>query len=277
MKILKIRYRYVALFLAIIFLIAGCDLDSFDRQFSAHIDNADRALDQSVGDMDRSLNETMDKLTNIQLANPLEGWQMPKFPQPEERQEPKAGSFQFSYQFDGSVPEAYQSIVQEAGAFWAGYISTEQTIALNVSIENAEDSWLAKAAPTQIAANNLPSGGRVVLNVMFADILESDRDYFKAVVIHEMGHVLGIGTLWEPLGLIDASSATYRADSNAGRFYQQPIPVQPQVLAHWDEDVFKNELMTPIAQKHIDVMDVTFASLRDIGWQVDRLDNKQLS
>jgi hypothetical protein len=274
------KTRYIALFLSIVLLITSCDIDTFDRRISSHIDHVEHSmdsLDQGVTSQIDSITQTMEALENLELPDPLEGWEMPKFPEPAERTSPKAGRLHFTYQFDGSVPGQYQDIVSEAGDFWADYISTAQTIALNVSAETAEESWLAKAKPTQIASNGLPAQGIVILNLVYAQKFADGRDYFRAVVIHEIGHVLGIGTLWQPLGLVDVASATYTANSHAGRFYGQPIPLEKGVLSHWDEETFKEELMTPLANQHMDLMDTTLASLRDIGWQVDRLENKQVS
>lgn len=115
---------------------------------------------------------------------------------------------------------------------------------------------------------------------------------FSAVVLHEMGHVLGIGTFWPQFGLQNQSPVggpakdTFFPGANAiagfnaigGTTYTQgqKVPVENTgeagtINAHWRESVLKNELMTgylnPAGTNPLSL--VTVRSLQDIGYTVN--------
>ena len=99
-----------------------------------------------------------------------------------------------------------------------------------------------------------------------------------------MGHVLGIGTIWDRKGLLkDAGKNTVRfTGTNARREYGKllkkkaaDVPVEntggPGTAdGHWRESVFRNELMSGfIAAPNNPLSRVTVASLQDMGYEVD--------
>ncbi len=105
------------------------------------------------------------------------------------------------------------------------------------------------------------------------------------VILHEMGHVLGIGTIWQARGLLvgagtsnprfigPLATAEYNAltSSNA-----TSVPVEngggPGTRnAHWRESVFTSELMTGYVGPgtNLPLSRVTIASLADLGYQVN--------
>ncbi len=100
------------------------------------------------------------------------------------------------------------------------------------------------------------------------------------VITHEMGHVIGIGTIWNRKDLLRGvgSNDPVFIGPNAIREYselraspQQSIPVAntggPGTKdAHWRERVFGNELMSGfILQRDNPISRVTVGSLEDIG------------
>jgi Leishmanolysin len=105
------------------------------------------------------------------------------------------------------------------------------------------------------------------------------------VITHEMGHVLGIGTLWEQKGLLKNAGTSnptfsgpgamdeYRALRDGGR--RRRVPVEntggPGTReGHWRETVFRNELMSGfISEPGNPLSRVTAASLGDLGYEVD--------
>jgi hypothetical protein len=106
-----------------------------------------------------------------------------------------------------------------------------------------------------------------------------------SVVLHEMGHILGIGTLWEDLGLLSGagtSNPTFRG-ANATAQYNQiygtsasGVPVEATGGSgtrdpHWRDTVFTNELMTGWAGPgtNLPLSRVTVGSLADIGYTVN--------
>ena len=145
------------------------------------------------------------------------------------------------------------------------------------------------AGPCQIReGNSLPAVG-----VMFFDIADLDsmeaNDQLEETIVHEMAHVIGFGTLWSHLGLLQDSA---RADRNANTHFtgaaakaafdeirgdnytdSDLVPVQHQGgvgvwNGHWRELVFRTELMTPFPDRGPNPMSaVSLASFVDIGYR----------
>ena len=123
--------------------------------------------------------------------------------------------------------------------------------------------------------------------IMFFDTADLDFlaqfGIFDEVVVHEMGHVLGIGSLWN-----FGRSLLQGANTNDPRFvgpqgiagYHEvggrgiSIPVEEGFgpgtrLSHWDEETFDKELMTGfIGTKGAPLSVMTIGSLGDLGYQV---------
>jgi len=105
-----------------------------------------------------------------------------------------------------------------------------------------------------------------------------------SVVLHEIGHVLGIGTLWTAYGLVNTSTHQYFG-GNALNEYRTLvgtpsatyIPIEDQggpgtANSHWDEEAFDAELMTGYIEASGTAMPLsrmTIASLADLGYAVD--------
>ena len=109
------------------------------------------------------------------------------------------------------------------------------------------------------------------------------------VILHEMGHVLGIGTLWDDpafpgllvgAGLADpyftgANALTAFSSAGGASYTGFPIPVENTGGdgtrdSHWRETILRTELMTGyISAGGSPMSAVTIASLRDIGYTVN--------
>ena len=124
------------------------------------------------------------------------------------------------------------------------------------------------------------------LGVMVFDSEEVPRlmtsGAFRNVVLHEMGHVLGIGTTWPFFGLLDTSTSgdPRFVGANATAAWQElgdtgTVPVEATggagtALAHWRDTTFTTELMTGwIGSGSSPLSRVSIASLADLGYQVD--------
>jgi hypothetical protein len=106
-----------------------------------------------------------------------------------------------------------------------------------------------------------------------------------SVVLHEMGHILGIGTLWTDFGLLSGAGTSNPifTGANATAQYNQiygtnarGVPVEAgggsgTADSHWRETVFTNELMTGWAGpgSNLPLSRVTVGSLADIGYTVN--------
>lgn len=148
---------------------------------------------------------------------------------------------------------------------------------------------LGQAGPTHLrpaaagAAAFLPARGRMTFDTADLAQMEADGTIID-VIAHEMGHVLGIGTVWGQKGLLhDAgtSNPTFQGAA-AMREYgalkgggPQPVPVENgggpgTANSHWRETVFRNELMSGyISAAGNPLSRITAGSLGDLGYQVD--------
>ncbi|CAJ1937838.1 unnamed protein product [Cylindrotheca closterium] len=107
--------------------------------------------------------------------------------------------------------------------------------------------------------------------------LQNDENLYYDVVLHEIGHVLGIGNNWRlanaPLvnGACEytgaAATAVYRTLSQCTTGF----PLAECTNGHWSEACFDAELMTPSRNfGGILISEMTIASLDDIGYTTDR-------
>ena len=126
--------------------------------------------------------------------------------------------------------------------------------------------------------------GLPVSGVMFFD--EADLDYldelnlFEDVIVHEMGHVLGVGTLWNYAGrsllqgtLTNPFFAGHMAKVHwSAEGGTEALPIENQggggtALSHWRESILRNELMTGYINLGENPLSrITAGSLGDLGY-----------
>lgn len=141
---------------------------------------------------------------------------------------------------------------------------------------------LGQAGPTHLRPGSmLPARGEMTFDAADLAALES-AGTLDDVIAHEMGHVLGIGTLWEPQGLLGGAGTADPVFTGAGAVAEYaalggdgPVPVEntggPGTAGgHWRESRFGPELMSGfIAEPGNPLSRLTAASLGDLGYQVD--------
>jgi len=145
---------------------------------------------------------------------------------------------------------------------------------------------LGQAGPDAIrSGSRLPYHG--IMEFDSADLASMEQSgLLMSVVLHEMGHVLGIGTVWSSLGLLSGagSSNPLFTGAQATAAYNQifgtnasGVPVEngggPGTAdGHWRDSIFRAELMTGWAGpgSNLPLSLVTVASLADMGYQVNR-------
>lgn len=149
---------------------------------------------------------------------------------------------------------------------------------------------LGQAGPTHLRpAGAGPAAYLPARGVMFfdADDLERMRadGSLPDVIAHEMGHVLGIGTIWKHRRLLrgEGSRNPTFAGEGAMREYQRlrgaprrrRVPVENTGgvgtrHGHWRESVFSDELMSGYLTSPGNALSaLTIASLADLGYRVD--------
>jgi hypothetical protein len=144
----------------------------------------------------------------------------------------------------------------------------------------------------------LPTTGLMEFDL--ADALRLlDQGLWDEVVLHEMAHTLGFGTVWEDAGqnllLEDAATPTGLVFTGAeatqvyldsytddelishgwtGRAEVNGVPVEQDgspgtARGHWDEEIFGDDLMTGFLNGAPGILtDLTIASLADIGYDM---------
>ena len=152
---------------------------------------------------------------------------------------------------------------------------------------------LGAAGPCWVRATTfLPFIGQITIDQADVAVLLA-QGRLESVVLHEVGHVLGItSTIWTLRGLlVDPSTpnnptppdthfvgpqAIAAFNSNGGAGYSgAKVPVENQhgqgtVNSHWRESVLTNELMTGFLSGATQPLsEITAASLSDLGYVVD--------
>ena len=149
---------------------------------------------------------------------------------------------------------------------------------------------LGQAGPTHLrpasagASGLLPAKGIMSFDTADLERMES-AGTLNDVITHEMGHVLGIGTVWDQKNLLKrpgtsnptfagaVAMSEYRTLRGGGR--PRRVPVEntggPGTAdGHWRETVFRNELMSGFISAPGNPMSrMTVGSLGDLGYQVD--------
>jgi hypothetical protein len=138
--------------------------------------------------------------------------------------------------------------------------------------------------PCAMRASGLPLVGTISLNFLNYNSLSDQK--LDDLIQHEVGHVLGLGTIWNRgvySGLVNGdSSATdpifigphaLEAFTRLGRstqFAGRRVPLQLGALGHWRIDAFVGEMMAPALAATVQPTSaVTVAALRDLGWIVE--------
>merc|ERR1719203_858420 len=146
---------------------------------------------------------------------------------------------------------------------------------------------LGSAGPTQLRRDPVTGSLTSITGQMQFDSFDVlnliSSGAFKAVILHEMGHIIGIGTLWEQNGLIDGTTLEYLG-ANAINVWtndwscdSSAPPVETDFGpgtrgGHWDEECLQNELMTGFLSSQgvsSPISRLTIATLQDLGYDVN--------
>ena len=168
------------------------------------------------------------------------------------------------------------------------------TIFVEVTFIDGPDGTLGQAGPCFVRVpGDLTVIGRMEFDEDDMQIIE-DEGLLDEVVLHEMGHVLGFGTLWGPDGfnlLRDPSQANpdppltdthfdgpraiaaFNAAGGSG-YSGAKVPVMNEgdtgtVNSHWRDAVFSNELMTGFINTGANPLSaISVAAMADITYTV---------
>jgi hypothetical protein len=143
---------------------------------------------------------------------------------------------------------------------------------------------LGSAGPCMLrGSNNLPILGVIKLDSDDLAMMDSNGT-LRDVILHEMGHVLGIGTLWSRFSLVQGAGTADPLYTGAraqpgfvlgGGGFVTGVPVENSGGsgtrdAHWRESRLGSELMTGYINNSGNPLSaITVGALMDIGYQVN--------
>ena len=128
------------------------------------------------------------------------------------------------------------------------------------------------------------SDGKPRVGLIYFDSADAERMFtdgrMYSVILHEMGHALGLGTVWGSRGLVSGSFGYTGVRGNeglamlggSGQARVEDTGGQGTMGAHWKESVYIDELMTGWAQPAPQLMPLsklTIKALEDLGFVVD--------
>lgn len=195
----------------------------------------------------------------------------------------------FDIEIDYSGDPAFLGFFTEAAGRWSQIITADlpdfagvDDLLISVTIADIDGvgGVLGQAGPDVLRPSSLgglPYAGSTNLDA--ADVANlASKGTLDDVVLHEFGHILGIGTIWDIKGL---RSGTNYTGVNASREYNllggsgSTVPLESNggsgtALSHWSEDVFGDELMTGFLSGSTNPLSkVTVGTLQDLGYSVN--------
>ena len=211
---------------------------------------------------------------------------------------------------DGSLTASQQSIFTTAAARWSQIIISDIPDIVVAGFGWVDDvvidawapaidgvgNFLAFAGPTFLRPGSfLPARGRMRFDSADIANLEAGGQLYDTIV-HEMGHVLGFGTIWGNLGLLQnpvqfnaagvalpgpnnpqftGANATNEFNAATGGAAVS-VPVENNfglgtANSHWRQAIFPNDLMNGFIGANNILSRMTTASMADLGYVVDIL------
>lgn len=215
-----------------------------------------------------------------------------------------ASPFTIEVRFIGGLTERQKNAFKGAADRWSrmivgdlpsvlvdGEVIDDLLILAQGSEIDGPGETLGQAGPTFLRPPNAGSAAFIpakgIMTFDTADLEEMEqRGTLNDVITHEMGHVIGIGTIWTRKNLLQGAGTTNptfigeSAKAEYGRLRGDdsgptPVPVENTGGrgtrdSHWRESIFVNELMSGfIAGAGNPISRTTLGSLQDTGYIVD--------
>ena len=181
--------------------------------------------------------------------------------------------------FTGTIPSAFIG-------FPPAVDGTLDDIVIEVALApiDGPGNILGQAGPRFVRTDDfLTLSGIMFFDVADLDFLEQ-LDLFEDVIVHEMGHVLGVGTLWNtaqfgfdrtlregpsdnPYFLGMQANVHWNAEGGSDELPVENIGGPGTALSHWRESSLSNELMTGFLNLGENPLSrITAGSMKDLGY-----------
>ncbi len=201
--------------------------------------------------------------------------------------------------FEGTWSEALQAAFIKSAEYLSSIITGDvrgggrqgiDDIRINATLDDIDGPGgvLGQAGPTGLRFfSKLPKTAIMEFDVADANNFDG-QNLFDDIVLHEMMHSLGFGTIWAALGLTEGSVRNgdiVFTGENAILAYNTEladiaandpnslngVPVETDggpgtAGGHWDDDTFDNELMTGYISDPNYVSSMTVAAFEDMGY-----------
>ncbi|ELR98770.1 pre-peptidase C-terminal domain-containing protein [Gloeocapsa sp. PCC 73106] len=174
----------------------------------------------------------------------------------------------------GDLPEEFSSRFNQE--------VDDLVIQVNIAEDDGPGGTLGFAGPRELRDGSLlPYSGEMSFDVADIGVLEQ-QGQLEDVIVHEMGHVIGIGTVWDTqieanntpeAGFIGNQAVNEYQDifRNTDNF----VPVETDggpgtAFGHWDEELFTRELMSGFLNDGKNPLSrITIGALDDLGYEVN--------
>ena len=200
------------------------------------------------------------------------------------------GDYNIEVVFLGGVSERQRAVIQYAARRWMAIIRDDVP---DIEFSGGRSgscggkSYRIRSGETiddlriYVGSTDIPFGGPHILRagsrlpVVGCMAFNRNSGGLLDVGLHEIGHVLGFGTIWDDLGLLHAphgdthftgSLATAAFNGAGGNNYHgAKVPVASDGY-HWRSGVFQEEIMSSATHP---ISAITIQSLADLGYGVD--------
>ena len=134
---------------------------------------------------------------------------------------------------------------------------------------------LGQAGPTSVRTGSyLPATATMQFDIV--DVNDMGLTVFSEVVLHEMSHSLGFGSIWSYLGLVTNGQYTganavdaYHDLGGTGNIAVEQDGGSGTAGSHWDEETFGNELMTGYINDGMNYFSsMSASSFADLGYHL---------
>ena len=132
-------------------------------------------------------------------------------PLPEKIYTRGVGNMKISVTINGIYNEEDEFLCKMAAREWCKLVTTNHTIRIRISFQRLANGILGSAGPVDFEYKNMrwySTAGEIDLNTLYwnagkTEVKTNNKTQAYYTLLHEMGHILGLGTLWIDHGLLN--------------------------------------------------------------------------